>query len=311
MTHFLKRLAGFLLLQAAIAAGMAIPWWLQPPTGSYLDAVIDKHARLAQAAPPRVLLAGGSNTAFGFDSPLLEGLVDRPVVNLGLHAGLGPDYICDELRDALRPGDVAILSFEYELWLGWPPTRLAAYARRKLGLSPVPRDWPAIQRELDGAHLQAGDALRSGFESLVAEPGPSVYLRSAFNAHGDMVKHATIERPPITTHGVAVPVERGGGLAGSLRAVARLQAAADRIGARLFIAFPPYPESLAQRDRLTIARIHRMLRKQRGLRLLDTPADAEAPVGDFFDTAYHLRASAAQARTRRLAQALRRAEAGD
>ena len=58
---------------------MAIPWWLQPPTGSYLDAVIDKHARLAQAAPPRVLLAGGSNTAFGFDSPLLEGLVDRPV----------------------------------------------------------------------------------------------------------------------------------------------------------------------------------------------------------------------------------------
>ena len=57
-------------IQAAILAVVLVRYPGRDNT--YLEAVVDKHARASDAASPRLLLSGGSSVAFGFDSPTLE-----------------------------------------------------------------------------------------------------------------------------------------------------------------------------------------------------------------------------------------------
>ncbi len=78
----------------------------------YLAAIIDKHNYLKSYTGKRLILAGGSNLAFGIDSPLIESSMGIPAINLGLHAGLGLDFIINELSSVVRDGDIVFLSVE-------------------------------------------------------------------------------------------------------------------------------------------------------------------------------------------------------
>ena len=63
-----------------------------------MAAIIDKHAHADSIKAGKIILAGGSNLAFGIDSKQLEETLGMPVVNLGLHAGLGLHFILEELK---------------------------------------------------------------------------------------------------------------------------------------------------------------------------------------------------------------------
>ena len=65
---------------------------------------------------PRVILIGGSNLAFGIDSQLLAQKLGAPVVNYGLEGGLGLTILLNSLQDNMRPGDIVVISPEYELF---------------------------------------------------------------------------------------------------------------------------------------------------------------------------------------------------
>lgn len=56
---------------------------------SYQGAMLDKVERLISINEPKIILIGNSNLAFGMNSQLLEEGTGMPVVNLGLHGGLG------------------------------------------------------------------------------------------------------------------------------------------------------------------------------------------------------------------------------
>lgn len=64
---------------------------------------------------PRIILAGGSNVALGLDAELMQRTLGLPVINDGLHAGLGVVPL-RELRGYIRAGDVIILSLEYTMF---------------------------------------------------------------------------------------------------------------------------------------------------------------------------------------------------
>lgn len=75
----------------------------------------------ATPGPRRVILAGGSGTHFGLDAAWMTSHLGIPVVNCGLDAGLGLSPICEAFEDQVRPGDVVILTPEYELLSGEGP----------------------------------------------------------------------------------------------------------------------------------------------------------------------------------------------
>lgn len=64
----------------------------------------------------RVLyIVGGSSAYFGIDAALMERQLGRPVVNYGVHAGLGLDYLLFQLEKIVKPGDSVLLAFELYL----------------------------------------------------------------------------------------------------------------------------------------------------------------------------------------------------
>ena len=78
----------------------------------YLDGIIDKHRLADKTSSPRIVLEGGSNLAFGIDSRKIEDSTGLPVINMGLHAGLGLDFIVNEIKYIVKPSGIVILSIE-------------------------------------------------------------------------------------------------------------------------------------------------------------------------------------------------------
>jgi len=83
------------------------------PEYSYNLAIIDKQRILANTKSPKIVLAGGSNLAFGIDSESIQQRFNRPVVNMGLHADLGLGRILDNISPFLNSGDILLIAPEY------------------------------------------------------------------------------------------------------------------------------------------------------------------------------------------------------
>ena len=80
-----------------------------------------KEEILGRAKGSRILLAGGSGTLYSIRAEQLERNFGGPVINLGLHAGLGLDYLLTRLQRRVRPGDVVVLFLEYGLYVESQP----------------------------------------------------------------------------------------------------------------------------------------------------------------------------------------------
>lgn len=80
---------------------------------NYFAAINDKHAALKSSSSPRVIIAGGSNVAFGFDSGWLSKEIDLPVINMGLHGALGLKFILNDIFPYIQKGDILLLVPEY------------------------------------------------------------------------------------------------------------------------------------------------------------------------------------------------------
>jgi hypothetical protein len=72
--------------------------------------------RRRESSPHRIIIVGGSGALFGIDAELIEKKLHIPTVNFATHAGLGLHYLLDRARRELRPGDIVLLSAEYETW---------------------------------------------------------------------------------------------------------------------------------------------------------------------------------------------------
>jgi hypothetical protein len=74
--------------------------------------VIKKELVKRFAGKNKVIFAGGSSTLFGIDAEYASEKLGLPVINFGLHAGLGPKKILKEVSTIVESGDVLILAFE-------------------------------------------------------------------------------------------------------------------------------------------------------------------------------------------------------
>lgn len=81
---------------------------------SLLGALPAKHQLLQKAGPGKILVVGGSNVSFGLDSKIVSDTFQKPVINMGVHAGLGLEYIVNDVKPYIQPGDVVVLIPEYE-----------------------------------------------------------------------------------------------------------------------------------------------------------------------------------------------------
>lgn len=265
----------------------------------FMAAIADKHARLARTKPPRILLGGGSNLVFGVDSAALERSMQVPVVNMGLHAGLGLTFMLREMEDAMHPHDIVVLSIEYFLPLSAPPDQ---YPLLRSASDAYPAALAYYQRNLRtevGLFLDREQASVRSLFRRTPPPDP-VYTRAAFTERGDNIAHLTAPRPPELR-------DRGRMTGGRWEGIAALNDFADvarRRGVRVLYGYPGYAQSEYEKNRDVITALERELRESLHIELLGTPRDAAYPDDEFFDTVYHLNERGRQQHTRDIARLL-------
>lgn len=197
-----KLLTNIAILFSLVLLTLVLFWNLQGYGSSGMAALLDKHERLDSLdamGKPKIIIVGGSNCPYGFNSALMEEKLHMPVADLGLHAGFGLRFILNDARDYVRKGDVVILSPEYldfvdneyngeealnELLLGNYPAGLKKLQPPQIGsflsnLGPYMGD--LISRPIESAFVSATGTNREENRKLKQYIG----CRASYNAWGD------------------------------------------------------------------------------------------------------------------------------
>lgn len=179
-----------LIIPFAFLAGIA---FIAPSQyhNTFLGELSDKYERLYSVEGPKIVIIGGSSTAFGLDSELLSEYMGMPVVNFGLYATLGTKVMLDLSEDAIGDGDIVVIAPETDA------QTLSLYFNAETM-------WQALDSNASMLkHISsdnAGDLVGAffGYASkklgylFSGAPNPDgVYNHSSFNEYGDIV----YERP--------------------------------------------------------------------------------------------------------------------
>lgn len=117
MKKYLLKLSLFigLLLFSLAVIGFILPY----NKDGYIRAQDFKMKKLANPnRKPTIVILGGSNVAFGYDTKILNDSLPMPVFNAGLHAGMGMKFFLDDCSQYLKKGDVLVFSPEYAQFYG-------------------------------------------------------------------------------------------------------------------------------------------------------------------------------------------------
>jgi hypothetical protein len=272
------------------------------PTLVYAS-ILDKHERLQHAGSPKLVFVGGSSLALGLDSELIHAKTNLPVVNMGLNGGLGLRYMLEEVKPDIGPGDMIIISPEYEHWYG-------SLLDGDLNLLWVMQIRPAFIKFLSSRAQLAillkylPEFMQEKFlELLPAKPDP-VYNRAAFNQYGDFVNHLTLSAP---AHLNGIKRLEDEAYNPQTPAVIRaFTAFAKQRGASVVYMFPPLAQTqFAFKDnQQAIQHLYTEIKKLPDLTVVGTPEDFVFPDNLFFDTVYHLHAAGRTIRSERVVTTL-------
>lgn len=278
----------------------------------FLDVWQRKHERLRAPGQGRVIIAGGSNVAFGIDSSRLQAELQRPAVNLGLHGGVGLAFMLQEVVDGTREGDLVVLVPEYEHFFGemmygelaaaellqhnWPALK---YFKTRKQLGHLAINLPTLTGQEAFALLEGvKQSLRGG---QTPSPKPTVYRHDAFDALGDMVAHLGEE--PKTRQVVSSAQRLHGAFnAAAVRALAESVQTIQSRGADVVVLYPPVAESYWQKNQDVIKELAGHLSRQW---MMSRPDDWVYADRLFYDSAYHLNRDGRAQRTERLLELLR------
>ena len=121
-----------ILLLSGMGGMFFAPADVFPPDVSWSLMALDAKTSMAKGIPAKkALIIGGSNVHWGIRVKQFTQATGFPAVNFGIHGGITAHYMFWEARKVLNPGDVAILSFEYETFsegrINSPTTALSVY----------------------------------------------------------------------------------------------------------------------------------------------------------------------------------------
>ena len=155
---------------------------------NYQASLIDKNERLCSLDEAKIVLVGNSNWAFGVDSQKLEEAMGMPVVNMGMHGGIGNPFNEQAAVQNIHEGDIVIISYSNfadgdiikNPELAWITIEnhpaLWKYIRLK--------DWPSMIKAYP-AYLK--DCLDLWSQGIGNMDSGTEYSRLQFNEYGDNI----------------------------------------------------------------------------------------------------------------------------
>lgn len=305
MKRFVLRCLAFsiMLLTALVVIGLIVPY---NSDGYMREQFIKDKLLQASDRPNTIILVGGSNTAFGYNSSKLVQDTKLPVINMGLHAGLGLKFIIDNIVPYTHKGDIVVISPEYDHFF-----EDIAYGSQPLAdlfyLSPSRYISNLSAAQFFRIAENTGSFLRSKVEYLAASilvPSyQSVYRLSSFNKYGDVVAHWKTDDKRYEGVGNAHFEPRKGNIRYIHYLCEELKAMQER-GVEVILYPPVIAESVLHAYELDIHFVTRVLTDS-GFPFVCLPAEVAQPDSMFYDTPYHLREEGANRHSAHLAHIIK------
>lgn len=191
--QFIKKICAFLacFLISLVALNLAFLMFIAPQYSQGYDAsILDKMDRLEKlhsAGEPKIILVGDSNLPYGINSEEIEESLNMPVVDLGIHGGLGIKFQDSMIKGYVDAGDVVVVCYSgyggtgdvgvntlvwitienyFELWHLIPESSLV--------------------NEIKAYPKYVVKALRLFITGSGNQKGNDSYSRSSFNKYGDL-----------------------------------------------------------------------------------------------------------------------------
>ena len=305
----IKFIAAVLAVCLPFGAVMIAGFASQPQFGdTFLGELADKQSRLEGIDEPKVVIIGGSSTAFGLRSDLLEDELGMPVVNFGLYATLGTKLMIDLARANLNDGDIVVIAPELDA------QTMSLYFNAESAWQAFDSDMSMLRHArfknygaLAGSFWEyAVSKLRYSRQGGLNPDG--VYSKSSFNEYGDI----TYSRPhnimlleygpnhPITLDSSIVSVDFA-------EYVNEFTKFAESKGASVYFDFPPMNCLAVEQDTDEIYEFYRFLDASFECEIIGNINSYILDERYFYDSNYHLNDSGVLIRTALLAEDIKRA----
>ena len=170
----------------------------------YTAGLIEKVEKLENTKGPKIVLIGNSNLAFGINSEKIEEEMGMPVINMGLHGGLGNVFAEEMAKINVEAGDIYVICHsDYG-----DDSKEIDWVLRWVTIEDKPQLWKLVRGqdipnmlEVFPVYLKRCIALWEEGKGNLA-PKEGYYYSEVFNEYGDVAKER--EEPRLDDFGVNV-----------------------------------------------------------------------------------------------------------
>lgn len=301
-----KLLVNFSLFVAIFLIAIVLILLVTPVTpmrkNNMLNYVIKKDSMMEHTPQPRIIIIGGSNVSFGFNSQIIKDSLKVNPVNAGMHAAIGLVYAMNEAKPYIKKGDILIISPEYQQYFGD-----IAYGGQEL-LHVIFDVSLQNARYLEPSNYKAFVSylyyyIRSKtYPHEYMPPRENFYDDTAFNQYGDMYKHWPEGKRNVKPMGGAneeVNLD-------VVRKMKKFTTEMEEKGATVYITYPGFQAASFDLNASSIDKVGQVLKEYK-FKTLGTPEKYKMDDSLIFDTPYHLTREGADIRTRYLIEDLKAA----
>lgn len=266
-------------------------------TDNYNASLVDKVNRLESINEPKIILVGNSNLAFGMDSQLIEEEIGMPVVNLGLHGGLGNKFLERIALLNINEGDLVIIchsDYSDKNELGQADlTWITLENHWELWKIPDAEEWTELLPALPDYIFNATSLYLSGRGNQSSD---EFYDRDAFNEWGDNISRREPNQYNIVEEAVQVSKISDE----CVKRINEMNAYCNAVGAKLVIAGYPIMIGEYTPDKKEYMAFQRELEERMDCDIISDFTDYFFAKNYFFDGYLHMTNEGARLRTLQL-----------
>jgi hypothetical protein len=284
---------------------------------SYLAAFIDKQKLLENTISPKVILAGGSSVAFGFDSETLSEEIGMPVVNMGLQGGLGIRFVLESIRPYLHNGDILILSPEYhnifsQLSGGELLAQMLVVDPQGIRYLSSVREFAEVIKAFPAMHTEAIKNMAEDLklhDCYLCQNHEMIYYRGAFDPKtGDILSNDDQSYPRSEQVLILQFSSDSKDLGKNIDYFNRYYRSIVPEGIAMYFLYPSTVKTTSPDTSLLLQRLSSTLQGALEFPILGTPFDTQFANQFMFDTPYHLNQEGDVLRTQQVVDWLCQAE---
>lgn len=282
MKVFYKTLVYTLVI---VVLNVILYYSIPPDKQGNMSAMLKKKALLKNTTGERLIILGGSSAMFGFDSKEIEKAINKPVINLGLHAGLGLDFLIGFVADDIHQGDVVVISPEYNSLFGKVKASRVFYLAGELDSKALKHksEGRGVINQVKSFVLINKIKVRRVILGLFSKGGNELSINS-IDERGDILVNDGV-KPKVSLNAHRdIPDEVSAEVVDMLNDFSRQM---SEKGAKVYLHYTPLAASEYVSDSL-INQFDAEIRKKVDVKFLSTPSSQKYSDTLFFDTNYHL-----------------------